>query len=97
MYKEKPTTSPVVCVDHDHEKYYIQIELPGVKKKDIDLTVAEQGFCIKGSRKDADLSGCYFLVHGVDPDKTKAKFENGLLDIVIPLKSPLIGKKIAVE
>jgi HSP20 family protein len=95
--KIKPLLAPAVCVDHDRENYSIQIELPGVKKDDIVLEISEQSFCVKGSRTDADLAGCYFLAHSVNADKAKAKFESGLLNVTIPLKQPLVGKKIPIE
>jgi HSP20 family molecular chaperone IbpA len=37
------------------------------------------------------------LAHAVDENKAKAKFENGLLKIEIPLKAPLKGKRIQIE
>lgn len=95
--KSKPIIPPNVCVDHDRERYYIEVELPGVDKGDIELEVSEQGFCVKGSREDAELAGCYFLAHPISVDEVKAKFENGLLKITAPLRQPLTGKKVTIE
>jgi HSP20 family molecular chaperone IbpA len=39
----------------------------------------------------------FVLAHPVDTEKVRAKFENGLLNVMIPLKKPLKGKKIAIE
>lgn len=95
--KTKPVLTPVVWSDHDLENYYIQVDLPGVKKEDIELGVSEQSFCVRGSREDIDYLACYYLAHPVDEDKAKAKYERGLLSIMIPLKKPLKGKKIPIE
>ncbi len=97
--KTKPLLSPDIVVIHDQEGYYIEVELPGVKKKDLELEVAEQGFTVKGSRSDFDFVGSYYLAHQVNTEKVKAKFDDGLLDITIPLKQPLkvAGKKISIE
>jgi HSP20 family protein len=93
----KPTIAPTVFADHDNENYYIQIELPGVKKEDIELQVSEQGFCIKGPREDIEFSCCYQLAHEVVHTRAKAKFENGLLDVVIPLTHPVSGIRVKID
>lgn len=93
----KTTIAPTVYADHDHENYYIQVELPRVKKEEIELEVSEKGFCVKGTREDLEFSSCYVLAHEVEAAKAKAKFENGLLDIVVPLAHPLSGIKIKIE
>jgi len=95
--KTKPVSAPTVHVDHDLDNYYIQVELPGVKKEEIELSISDQSFCVKGPREDIVLLGCYVLAHPVNEEKAKAKFENGLLGVMIPLKKPLKGKKIQIE
>ena len=42
----KPTLSPMMYMDHDDKNYYIQVELPGVKKEDAELEVSDQSFCV---------------------------------------------------
>jgi HSP20 family protein len=73
------------------------VELPGVKKENVELSISEQSLCVKGSREDIELFGCYVLAHSINTEKAKAKFENGLLNVMIPLKKPLKGKKVAIE
>ena len=93
----KPTLTPIMYMDHDDKNYYIQVELPGVKKEDAELEVSDQSFCVRGERADIELLGCYVLMHAVNAEKAKAKFDNGLLNIEIPIKKILKGKKIAIE
>jgi HSP20 family protein len=94
---QKPTVTPNATMDHDDEFYYIQIELPGVKKEDINLSVSDQNFCLRGPREDLEFLGCYTLAHLADTNKTKAKFDNGLLSIEIPLKAVRNEKKVKIE
>lgn len=89
--------SPTIYIDHDDKFYYLQVELPGVKKQDVSLEVSDQSFCVRGTRTDIDLLGCYVLAHVVNGEKAKAKFENGLLSAEIPIKKILKGKKVAIE
>ena len=49
------------------------------------------------SRDDAEFAGCWTLAHEVDEDKAKAKYENGLLRVTIPLKKPVEGKKVEIK
>jgi HSP20 family molecular chaperone IbpA len=51
---------------------------------------------MRGARADIEFLGCYVLAHPANPEKTKAKFENGSLNIRITIKRILKGKKITV-
>ncbi|MFX0068265.1 MAG: Hsp20/alpha crystallin family protein [Promethearchaeota archaeon] len=93
----KSIINPTVLMDHDSMNYYIQVELPGVEREDIDLEVSEQGLWIKGSRDDLDLGGCYSLIPPVDANRAEAKFENGLLNIIIPLKRSHLIERVNIQ
>lgn len=88
---------PDVSVDHDEEKYHIEIELPGVKKEDINLEMGDASFCIKATKGELGYNACYTLAHYIDTGHTKANFENGLLTILAPFQHPLRGTKINIE
>ena len=89
--------TPNVLFDHDEKSYYIDVELPGVDKQHIDLSVGPQSLCVEASRDDVNYLGCFTLAHAVDETRAKAKYDNGLLRIEIPLKAPLKGKIIRIE
>ena len=93
----KPTLSPIMYMDHDDKNYYIQVELPGVKKEDAELEVSDQSFCVRGERADVEFLGCFGLTHTVNAGSAEAKFDNGLLSIKIPIKKILKGRKITIE
>ncbi len=95
--KEKTEILPSVSVDHDGEKYHIEIELPGVEKERIELEVGEQSFCVRAPREDVVYNACYTIAHPIDPDKTEAIFEEGLLKVTAPLKSPIRGRLVIIE
>ncbi len=95
--EEITVVTPEVCIDHDDSAYYIDVELPGVDKEHVDLSVGEQSLCVEAARDDLVYLGCFSLAHGVDENKATAKFENGLLRIEVPLKAPIKGKKINIE
>ena len=89
--------TPEICIDHDDKAYSIEVQLPGVDKAHIELSVGEQSLCAEAARGDIVFLGCYSLAHVVDENKAKAKFENGLLKIDVPLKSPIKGKVIKIQ
>lgn len=96
--EEKNLITPAVCVYRDAKNYSIQVELPGVEKKDIDFEMSENWFCLKAPRKDESFTGCWVLAHDIIPEEAKAKFENGVLSISVPLEEmPSEGMKISIE
>ena len=95
--KEKPTMTPNAYMDHDKKFQYIEVELPGVKKEDIELSVSDQSFCVHAPREDIEFLGCYVLAHLAETDNTKAKYENGILSIESPLKKQQKDKKVTIE
>ncbi len=88
---------PTVHIDHDRERYRVQVELPEMNMDDIELEVSENGFCIKGSGKDSDIVGCYQLAHPVDQDNVYATFDKGVLSVEIPLKFPIRGRRVEIH
>lgn len=89
---------PCMYINHDHEAYYARMELPGVNKDDIDLEVMENGLCINGKKGEKDIAGCWMLAHPVNVEEAKASYNQGLLDIKLPMKHPLKGgKKIDIQ
>jgi len=90
--------TPDVSFDHDDKNYYIDVELPGVDKEHIDLTLGEQSLCLEAARDETvTYLGCFTLAHAVNESQAKAKYDNGLLKIEVHLKAPMKGKKIQLE
>ncbi len=90
--------TPAVCVYHDNKNYNIEVELPGVEKEDIDFQMSENWFYLKAPKEDEFYSGCWILAHDIKPEKAKAKFENSILSISVPLEEIASeGIKITVQ
>jgi HSP20 family molecular chaperone IbpA len=86
---ERLKVTPCTCVSHDDKEggLNIEVQLPGVDKKDISLDMRKDSFCVTAPRgDDTEYSGCFMLAHEVDSDMAKAKYENGLLNIFVPIK-----------
>ncbi|NOY64123.1 MAG: Hsp20/alpha crystallin family protein [Nitrospirae bacterium] len=91
----------------------LKVEIPGVDKKDIDLTITENALTIKGELKKEEevkeedyyaaeirygtFSRTIPLPVEVDSEKAKATYKNGILEIVLPKKEEAKPKEIKVE
>jgi HSP20 family protein len=92
---------PSIELKEDDKRYCVEVELPGMEEKDIEVTLLDNVLTIRGEKRveeeDAKrhYSERYFgqferriaLDGEVDADKVKAKFKNGVLKIDIP-KAP---------
>ena len=84
----KTMISPNVCACYEENanRYDIQVELPGVKKTDIDLEMLSGGFMVKATRENVEYMGDDTFCCPVDTTKVEANFDNGLLTIRAPLR-----------
>lgn len=80
--------SPNLCSSYEEKgnRYDIQVELPGVRKNDIDLKLLPEGLMLKANREDVQFMGDYLFCCPVDTEKVEANFDNGLLTIRAPLR-----------
>jgi len=95
--ENKSRVMPSSCVYHDNEKYAIELELPGVKKEDIEFMIAPTSFYVKAPRNNTLYQGCWILCHEVIPERAIATFKEGLLLVSAPMARQLKGVKIDIE
>jgi HSP20 family protein len=87
--------------------FEVEMEIPGFKKEEINLSYEKEVLTVWAERKPAESSDerSYvraeraskvkrsFVVKGIDEEKITAKYENGLLTISLPLKEKVEGVK----
>lgn len=84
--------SPNVCFDTDEDlsKGTLEISLPGVKKEDIELKINEDSYSLSAKREgDIKYVATQAFCCPVVPEKTSAKYENGLLKIDVQFKDAM--------
>ena len=97
----------------DNDTFEIEVDLPGVDKKDIELTVEDNILTVKAVRRfknevkrddyylcESDfglISRSFTLPDGIDKDKIDAKYENGRLYIKLEKEESKKSKSIAVK
>jgi HSP20 family molecular chaperone IbpA len=74
----------------------VTIDMPGVAKKDIELTVDEHTVSIEADNDARQYSISKTFDASLNPDKVTATLNNGILDIKIK-KADSIGKTIKIK
>ena len=91
---------PAVDVIDREDEILLRAEVPGIKKEDLEVSTTDNTVTIKGSTsyESKEENGQYYrceiargafartiaLPADVDSDKTKAKFKDGVLELVMP-------------
>ena len=78
---------PLVDVVSSDKEVRVIAELPGVRKEDIDLALNEKSLTIKVDREDRRYYKELELPGVVDPKGAKSSYNNGILEVTVPLKS----------
>ncbi len=79
---------PLVDIVTSEKDVKILAEIPGVKKDDIDVTVNERKVTISVETPDRKYYKDLELPGVVNPSGAKSAYNNGILEITLPLKSP---------
>lgn len=106
------TWAPVVDILEDENDLIVRAELPGINREDIDVEVTSESLTIRGERKLDDQSKEKYLrverAYGpfqrsfsigvpVQPDKIKAAYRDGVLEVTIPKAEAVKPKKIEIN
>jgi HSP20 family protein len=96
------------------DRYAVTVDLPGVKKEDIHVTVEGTRVAITAEsksqteRKDGDkvlhtertatsYARSFELPSEVTEDQADASYENGVLQLVLPKRAHVAGRKLSVR
>jgi len=104
---------PAVDIYETKESIVLNVELPGVTKDDISLEVKDSTLTIKGEKKleknvkeenfhrmertYGSFTRAFTLPSTVQQDKVKAKFRDGILEIMLPKEEEAKPKQIKVD
>jgi HSP20 family protein len=101
-----------VDIKENEKEYIVEADLPGVKKEEINVDLNNDRLTISVTRNEEvneekenyirkeRRSGSYcrsFYVENVIEDQISAKFENGVLSMVLPKKESGVSKKSKIE
>lgn len=108
-----PGAAPALNVWEDEERFFVEADLPDVSAEKLDVTVKEGNrLTVSGERKACEpvnavwhrqerFAGAFTreltLPTPVDADKVQARFENGVLKLILPKSVAARPRKIAVK
>ncbi|MFZ0711841.1 MAG: Hsp20/alpha crystallin family protein [Terrimicrobiaceae bacterium] len=108
-----PGWAPPLDIFEDTERVTIQVELPGMKKEDFELSLQDGVLTISGERKFEEekregesfrrerLFGAFSrsvtLPSAVKAEEVKATYEDGVLTVTLPKAEEAMPKKIQVN
>jgi HSP20 family protein len=98
---DRAVWAPTIEVREHDGNYVVRADLPGLKPEDVKVEVTDAGLVIEGERKSearedqggvhrSEIQYGYFarvipLPDGANVDRANAKFDNGVLEITIPV------------
>ena len=102
--------NPPVNVYQDKYRFTVVVELPGLKKEEIEISLHDDTLTIAGERKREESSEQEFLTErlygkfqrsltlptAVDAEKVKASYKDGLLQVDLPKAEEAKPKQIEV-
>ena len=93
--------------------FFVQVEIPGLDKKDIEVSLEGNQLTIRGERKSTrevkeqdyllreSRQGTFLrrltLPDGVNTDKVHAGYKDGILEITMPMVKAVGGRKVLIE
>jgi HSP20 family protein len=105
--------APALEMYEKDNNFVVKAELPGVKKDDVDVSIAGDALTIKGQKKaskeikDEDYYRCesqygsfsrtITLPAAVDAKKIEASYENGVLEIHVPKAKEAVPTKVEIK
>ncbi|MFK5881261.1 MAG: Hsp20/alpha crystallin family protein [Sulfurospirillum sp.] len=105
--------APIVNSREADDAYYVEVDLPGVKKSDISIDVKDNVLSISGERKvkNETKESDYYKIESrygkfvrsftlpkdVDADKIVANSKNGVLEVKIPKQKNIDTKPKKIE
>ncbi len=87
-------------VDENEQGYFIHLDVPGIKKEDIQISVENQHLVIEGERKgkfSARIKKTFSLPDEVDQSSIQAQLNDGVLELALPKKAMAKPKRIPIQ
>ncbi len=104
---------PAMDIFETDKGYEVEAEIPGIKREDIEVNINDRILTIKGEKKDerdeekkgskileriyGTFERSFTMPEDADKDNISAKYENGILRLMIPKRPESKSKKVKIE
>jgi HSP20 family protein len=103
--------SPLVDIEETEDAYVAELDLPGVRRDDVNVELSGRRLVVRGERKEKERKGVLrsrtrrigqfhyeiVLPGEIDPEKVEARMEEGTLEVRVPKASAERPRKISVK
>ncbi len=103
--------TPLADVEETDDAYLVEVELPGIKKDDIDIQITGRRLQVSGERKEKERVGILrrrervvgqfhyevLLPGDVEEDAVEANLDNGVLTVRVPKPASARPRRIQVR
>lgn len=113
IFSKADNFAPACEVLDEEKSYLISLDVPGIRKEDIDLEFKDNHLIVTGERKDLGkkerenilrserrygrFSRVFSLPQNLDTDSIEATYENGVLNIHLPKEAKSQPRKIQIN
>lgn len=87
----------VGTVEDREDSIALTADLPGVEKKDIELSVDNYSVAFTATTEERNYDFGQSFDFKLNPEEVKAIFNNGVLDVIVKKVEPSKGKIIKIE
>ncbi|MFP3944684.1 MAG: Hsp20/alpha crystallin family protein, partial [Alphaproteobacteria bacterium] len=110
---EPGMTLPKVDISETKDALEVDVDLPGLQERDIDITLSNDVLTVRGERKEEReqkernffraerIHGAFsrriMLPYNVDEDKVEARFDRGVLHILMPKSQEVKSRERHIE
>lgn len=105
LTQEEPARSPALDLSEDDTSYTVELDMPGVSKSEVKVTVEGRRINIEAApshaspetqwlhreRRAARYARSFLLPKEVNQDSSEARFENGVLTLKLAKRQPTGG------
>jgi HSP20 family protein len=102
---------PVSDIEETEDAYVLEIELPGVKKEDVNIDVVDQRLVVSGERREKERKGrlrhrsrvwgkFYYevsLPERVQPENVEASLTDGVLHVRVPKNRDAAHRRVEIR
>lgn len=104
---------PACDIDESENEFHLTMDVPGLRKEDIQVEIAGSTVKISGERKattkikgrsscrmerrQGRFSRSFSLPEGIRDDDIEARYENGVLNLTLPRSDSSKNKRISVQ
>jgi HSP20 family protein len=104
-------TTPLVNIQATNDGYELMVEMPGVSKEGVEITVENGQLTLVGHRRPVQVNGrriyrerrehdfrrVYELDPSLDASRVSAKIDQGVLTVTLPKAEAVKPRRITVE